>query len=437
VSGVSTGSTTGEGGSTGAAGVSTGSTDGTGGSTDGTGGSPRVEGDSTGVFQEAVAQAEGMVRGAPFVRTEQDLAEGLDYLAGSIRASLQMAWSYRPDQPYFVNSTNQHTKMGLDNPDTVYYHANLRPDTTYHLRGRRGTTVDLSFQVLGGDYTPSSTPEGSTAFDDRELNLADDGSFELSFGPAGSPYALEHHVALPETAAMLAVREVYDDWSAQRGSLAIQRADTVGVAPPRLDGTAWQAAVDKRYAVAAKMLTARIKTWFAFPEWFYLNEPVNTFTEPRPTPGGLASQWSSVGHYALPDDQVMVVTVPRGKAPYLGFQLGTVWYTSLEYADHQTSLNGHQAQVDPDGMIRLVIAEHDPGVANWIERLGHDRGYLQFRWQRLSGELTPTDGPSWEVVTLDRLPQALPYHDDNRIDPESWRERIAARQSGVAARMLS
>ena len=35
--------------------------------------------------------------------------------------------------------------------------------------------------------------------------------------------------------------------------------------------------------------------------------------------------------------------------------------------------------------IRLVIAEQNPGVANWVERLGHDRGYLQFRWQRLAG----------------------------------------------------
>jgi hypothetical protein len=392
---------------------------------------------STRVFTEAVAEAEQLIRDAPFVKTAQDLAEGLDYLAGSIRASLQMAWSYRPEQPFFVNSTNQHTKMGLDNPDTVYHHANLRPELTYVVRGRRGTTLDLSFQVLGGDYTPSSTPDGSTAFDDRELTIADDGSFELSLGPPGSPYALEHHVVLPEDAAMLAVREVYGAWSEQRGTLTIQRADTVGLAPPPLDGAAWQAGVDKRYAVAAKMLIARIRTWFAFPEWFYLNEPVNTFTEPRPTPGGLASQWSSVGHYDLADDEVMVVTIPRGDPPYLGFQLGTVWYTSLEYADHQTSLNAHQAQVDPDGMIRLVIAEHDPGVANWVERLGHDRGYLQFRWQRLTRELTPADGPTWQVVTADRVAEALPHHDRNRIDQQAWRERIAARQAGVAARMLS
>jgi len=131
-----------------------------------------------------------------------------------------------------------------------------------------------------------------------------------------------------------------------------------------------------------------------------------------------------------------VITVPRGDAPYLGFQLGTVWYTSLDYVHHQTSLNGHQAQVDPDGMIRIVVAEHDPGVANWVERLGHDRGYLQFRWQRLSRDLTPGDGPTMVICRADEVAQHLPHHEDNRVTPEQWRERIAARQRGVAGRMI-
>jgi hypothetical protein len=388
----------------------------------------------TGAFNAAVVEAEQLIRSAPFVKTDQDLTEGLDYLAGSIRASLQMAWSYRPERPFLVNSTNQHTKMGLDNPDTVYYHSHVRPDATYVVRGVRGATADLSFQVLGGDYTPSSTPDGSTAFDDRELTVAADGSFELSFGPAGSPHACPHHVVLPESAAMLAIREVYDDWAAARGSLTLHRADTLGTSP---SVPPTREAVEKRYAVAAKMLLGRIRTWFAFPEWFYLNEPVNTLTVPRPTPGGLSSQWSSVGHYDLADDEALVLTVPRGAAPYLGFQLGTVWYTSLEYADHQTSLNGHQAQVDPDGLIRIVVSERDPGVHNWVERLGHDRGYLQFRWQRLDGPLTEADGPTLEKVRVDDLPSALPHHDHNRATPDAWAARIAARQLGVAGRMLS
>ncbi|HET7735717.1 MAG TPA: hypothetical protein VFK52_07065 [Nocardioidaceae bacterium] len=370
-------------------------------------------------FTNACREAESLIRGASFIKTDRDLADGLDYLAGSIRASLSLAWAYDVERPFFVNSTNQFTKMGLDNPDTVYYHAYVRAGHTYVVRGRRGTTVDLSFQLLNGDYTPSSTPDGSVAFDDRSLTIEEDGSFELRFDD------------LPEGAAMLAVREVYDDWSAQRGTITIERTDTIGTSPAQ--GLS-EEALAKRYAVAGKMLLGRIKTWFVFPEWFYLNEPVNTITAPRPTPGGLSSQYSSVGHYDVADNEAIVLTVPRGDAPYLGFQLGTPWYTSLDYINHQTSLNGHQAQVDPDGMIRIVVSEQNPGVANWVERLGHDRGYLQFRWQRLDGPVT--EGPTLQVVPVASLPDVLPYYDSNTVTPEQWAQRIAARQRGVAGRLI-
>lgn len=381
-------------------------------------------------FADAVAAAEEIIKGAPHIRTEQDLAEGYDYLAGSIRAAIQMSWAFERDFPFFVQSTGPYTKMGLDNPDTLYYHANLRPDAEYVVTGTRGTTRDLSFQVLNGNYSPTEVPDGETAFDDRAIDIAPDGSFELRLGPRPGG---RNHIRLAPDSTMLAVREVFGDWNAEKpGTIRIARVDKIGDAPPHITTDL----MAKRYEVAGKMLISRLKTFLAFPEWFYLNLPVNTMTEPRLTPGGLATQFSSVGHYELTDDQVMILTVPKSDAPYQGFQLGSMWYLSLDYINHQTSLNADQARVDPDGMIRLVISERDPGLANWIERIGHDRGYLQFRWQRLSREMKPEDGPTVEVVSFDDLPNRLPYYAESRITPRDWSARIAARQAAVAERML-
>jgi hypothetical protein len=95
----------------------------------------------TRAFAEALAEAEKLIVGAPFVVSEQDLAEGYDYLAGSIQASLRLAWAYQRDFPYFVQSTGPYTKMGLDNPDTLYFHAYLRDGAEYVVTGRRGRTV--------------------------------------------------------------------------------------------------------------------------------------------------------------------------------------------------------------------------------------------------------------------------------------------------------
>ncbi|MFD2418280.1 hypothetical protein [Amycolatopsis pigmentata] len=381
-------------------------------------------------FAEAVKQAEEIITGAPHVRTEQDLVEGYDYLAGSIRASLQMAWAYERDFPFFVRSTGPYTKMGLDNPDTLYFHSYLRDDAEYVVTGTRGTTRDLSFQILNGDYSPVEVPDSLTAFDDREIEIAADGSYEIRFGPGK---AGRNYFTLAPGSAMLVVREVYSDWANERpGTIRIHRVDSQGGAPPPLS----KDTMAKRYGVAGKILLSRLRTFLAFPKWFYLDLPVNTMTEPRATPGGLATQFSSAGHYDLSDDQVMIVTVPKSDAPYQGIQLGSMWYVSLDYINHQTSLTADQAHVDPDGKIRFAISERDPGLANWLERTGHRRAYAQIRWQRLSGDLKPGDGPEVEVVGFDELPRKLPFYEQARVTPDQWRARIAARQAAVANRML-
>ena len=391
-------------------------------------------------FADAVLEAEKVIAGAPHVQSARDLAEGYDYLAGSIQASLHLAWAYQRDFPYFVQSTGPYTKLGLDNPDALYLHSYVREDAEYIVTGRRGSTRDLSFQVLNGDYSPVEVPDSLTAFDDRDIDIAADGSFELRFGPpeaaAGRPGAPGNYFVLGPGSAMLVVREVYSDWAAEkRGILRIQRADKIGAAPEPPD----EALLAKRYTVAGKILLSRLRTFLAFPDWFYLNEPVNTMTAPRRTPGGLASQFSSAGHFDLGPDQAMIVTVPdagRDLAPYQGIQLGSMWYVSLDYINHQTSLTADQARRDPDGRLRFVLTQADPGVANWLELTGRRRGYVQIRWQRLAHDLGPEHGPQVEVVPAASLPDALPYYEQARLAPGEYAARIAARQAAVAERML-
>ncbi|HEY6787475.1 MAG TPA: hypothetical protein VI365_09195 [Trebonia sp.] len=390
-------------------------------------------------FAQALAEAEKIIAAAPHVASEQDLAEGQDYLAGSIQACLHLAWAYQRDFPFFVQSTGPYTKMGLDNPDTLYFHAYVRDDAEYVITGTRGTTADLSFQVLKGDYTPVDVPDSLTAFDDRAIEIGANGDFEFRFGPASKERgkAGPGYFTLGPGSAMLAVREVYSDWATERrGTIRIHRAGHAGLAPPARADTATAA---KRYAVAGKLLLSRLRTFLAFPQWFYLNEPVNTLTPPRRTPGGLATQFSSVGHYDLAEDEVMIVTVPaaaKDVAPYQGIQLGSMWYISLDYISHQTSLTADQARIDPDGQMRFVISERDPGVANWLERTGHSRGYVQLRWQRLARDLAAEDGPEVAVVPFSELGQRLPFYDSARVTPQEWQARIAARQAAISNRML-
>ncbi|HRD60733.1 MAG TPA: hypothetical protein PK324_06190 [Nocardioides sp.] len=374
----------------------------------------------TKALQDAIAEAEELVANAPFIKSEQDRLEGYDYLAGRIRMAMQMAFDYDLDQPLFVNPTHQFSRQGLDNPDAIYFNAFLREAAEYVVRGRRGTSADLSFQVMGGQYSADSAATSLMAFDDRELDIRPDGSFEFTY------------VAEPGAKSMI-VREVFNDWDTEeRGILSIERPDTLGrpAAPYSRERLA------KQYDVAARSLVGSIQTWFAFPHFFQYKEPVNTLTVPQATPGGLASQRSSIGHYELADDEALVITVPRcDDCSYQGAQVGSDWYASTDYETHQTSLTKAQAVTDPDGMMRLVVAEQDPGIANWLETTGHRTGALMLRWQRLERDLTEADGPTVEKVPFDSVRDLLPHYAP--VTPEEYASRIAARQRAVARRMIS
>ena len=313
--------------------------------------------------------------------------------------AMQMAFDYDLDRPLFVNPTHQFSRQGLDNPDAIYFNAFLREGVEYVVRGRRGTSADLTFQVMGGAYTADSAATSLMAFDDRELDVAPDGSFEFTY------------TAEPGAKSMI-VREVFNDWDTEeRGTLTIERADRLGQPAKELT----RDLLAKKYDVAARSLVGSIQTWFAFPQFFQYKEPVNTLTAPQSTPGGLASQRSSIGHYELADDQALVITVPRCEdCTYQGAQVGSDWYASTDYETHQTSLTKAQAVTDPDGKMRFVVSEQNPGVANWLETTGHRTGALMLRWQRLERDLTQdADGPTVEVVPVrrrTRAPAALLAH---------------------------
>lgn len=376
-------------------------------------------------LQDAIAEAEELIANAPFIRTEADRLEGYDYLAGRIRMAMQTAFDYDLEQPVFINPTHQFSRQGLDNPDAVYLNAYLREGVEYVVRGRRGTSADLSFQVMGGSYSADSAATSLMAFDDRELEIGPDGAFEFTY------------VAEPG-AKTLIVREVFNDWDTEvRGTLTIERVDTIGAARRPLS----EATLRKKYEVAARSLTSSIQTWFAFPHFFQYKEPVNTLTTPASTPGGLSSQFSSIGHYELAEDEAMIVTVPRcDDCTYQAIQVGSDWYASTDYETHQTSLTKAQASCDDDGVMRFVISELPPGpdgspVANWLETTGHRTGPIMLRWQQLTRSLSAADGPTVEVVPVAEVPKHVPGLVG--LSSEEYAERIAARQRAVARRMIS
>ena len=56
------------------------------------------------------------------------------------------------------------------------------------------------------------------------------------------------------------------------------------------------------------------------------------------------------------------------------------WMETLDYVNHQSTLNCHSAQLETRRQRPVRRRPHDPGVPNWLDTAGHDRGTVGVRW---------------------------------------------------------
>ena len=75
---------------------------------------------------------------------------------------------------------------------------------------------------------------------------------------------------------------------------------------------------------------------------------------------------------------------------FWNLQVDNYWMESLDYRYHRIHLNKHDAVLDAQGRVVIVVAEHDPRLPNWLETAGHRVGTLCFRWVGAREHVHPT-----------------------------------------------
>jgi hypothetical protein len=145
--------------------------------------------------------------------------------------------------------------------------------------------------------------------------------------------------------------------------------------------------------------------------------------------GAAAENRPVIGAWKLAPDQALVLEVTPPEGVYWSFSLGNAWWETIDYGNHQSSLNGHQAVVDDDGKVRVVVAHQDPGVANWLDTAGHSEGPIILRCVRTDDAPTPTT----TVVPFDAVGEALP-EGTRRVTPDERAEALDVRRRAVSRR---
>jgi hypothetical protein len=146
--------------------------------------------------------------------------------------------------------------------------------------------------------------------------------------------------------------------------------------------------------------------------------------------GGLVKQayWQALFDFA-PDEALILETEMPERHRYWNVQLNDALFNTLDYVYRQSSLNGHQAQIDADGRFRAVLSHSDPGVANWLDVCGSNRGTVIGRWYDCNANPVPT----LKRVKLAELWQHLPAGTP-RITPEQRDSALRERRIGSQLR---
>jgi hypothetical protein len=421
--------------------------------------------------------------------TDRNLAEGYRYLLGFVHGAIERAFHADPDFPVFRNALSVINKATIDNADAIYFLAPIDGRARYRLTGEvadhrhwrggapatsgRKAPQYLIFELTDGCIAGDS---GSLAelrpgvkvqtgrLDSTEIQIGDGGRFEILLAPARPEDHTGNFIAtrrqtrhahpdhpegpLERHACWVSGRQLFYDWEREEPvHLTLTREGAEGAhAPPYTPEAA---------AGQLRELGRLVRGQMHFWNEFYTRllevygtrdggpgerfMPRNAFNAVNAasgaTGGGQSTNLYAGGVFELAEDEALVIESHAPVPPqYQGFHLANLWGESLDYANHESSLNGFQCERDADGGVRYVVAHRDPGVPNWLDTTGHREGFLTPRWA-YSQTPPPDQWPSIRarVVGFDAIRDHLPAG-VRQVSPAERRERIRVRQDHVKRR---
>lgn len=336
--------------------------------------------------------------------TAFDRAEGFRYLARITRAALD-AFIDRADvvHPTLYRPVHETIKMGADNPDNHYQHANISGRYRYRLHGTRGTIHYLGFGTYAGDYGSGGRTGKTGYLEGRDLEVAEDGTFEVILSCEEPPDARNWLPMEPDTTQLI-VRQMFLDRERETIAelslecLAPEAGDPpTPVTAPQMDRRLSQAS---RFVVGAAALFANwAEGWAAQPNTlprFDANESLAAHGDPNIV--------YFHGYWQLAEDEALVIDASPPPCDYWNFQVNNHWMESLDYRYHRIAVNKSGAVYRPDGSVRVAVSRHRPEAldphCNWLTTADHDRGTMCWRWVR--AEENPA--PRTRVVKVSAFP---------------------------------
>ena len=318
-----------------------------------------------------------------------DRLEGFRYLTRLTRGELGRLESHGPAYARILPIAHN-VKIGCDNPDALYQGVSISGAYDYRISGPRGTVNYLSMNALSGGFGVGSAPpgrQGTLAFNnpqpDEQVDVIASVNEPEQLGP------VQRWLQLGPETNQIVVRNFSLDRTTERPSeLQIECLNGPTDPPPPLSAQRLTHGL-ARAALGVHGIVRRFADWL---DMFQQRPNTLDFLPPRDGPGGWGDPTQAFrhGYWTLEPGQALVIDVPPIDVYYWNFQLNNIWEESLDYEWLQVTVNKHTAAYQPDGAARIIVADEDPGFANWIDTAHHRHGTMGLRYNQVVEDIPPT-----------------------------------------------
>jgi hypothetical protein len=359
----------------------------------------------------------------PYPATPADGPEAIAHLADQVACWLGFVTGHSdPTAPFFHRSNDLVTQWGGPNQDNAYRHARIDPKRRYRIRGKMHSCEEFALTLrVDFMHMPEWGTRASITASDRGIGPGDE--FEILLGGDGSD---PDFFPIPEDVTTVSLREYYIDWQpAEPAVFTIECLDEMDP-PARIDGPQ----VAARLVRALSLTERSITYWNDYMLEHRAKGVDNEFALPMKLAKGFSSARYAFCFFELAPDEALYIESDVPDARYWGLQLANLgWFEQIDPVNRITTINQHQAHIDGDGRLRMVVAHEDPGVANWLDTGGHHDGLLTFRW--FWPQADPS--PATRVVKRSEVADLMPA-DAPSVSTEARRAEIGARKAHLAWR---
>lgn len=333
-----------------------------------------------------------------------------------------------PNYPDFIPTVNTALNTVGVNPDFIYGYTKVDGKGVYRLSGYRGEGLFIQFDfIAGGLGVMDKLGPSAGVLDIDQFTLGPNGEFSIVLSEKRPEnYSGDWYPMNPATQT-INMRQASYHWGVDKDArIAIERLDIKDAPQP----------------LSADQINQRLKALMAYPKFYagFALQHINHLKEKGfinklehddwAGRGGIKNQHYYQGLFKLEPGHVLLLETELPESVrYWNVQLSDRLWNSIDWMNHQSSINGAQAIIDNDGRFRAVIAVDDPGVANWLDPGGLTEGSLMLRWSGASsGPL-----PSLRSIAIEDLSTALPA-DTRWISPEQRDQQLRERRRQVQLR---